>query len=98
MYLQVNNKYASFDTELARNEKNDCVVRSVASAADITYKTAHNFCKEFFGRTDKRGTNNMNIVTQMLLAETSGIELEGKKFGVRVLGKNEIKNRYKLKG
>ena len=40
----------------------------------------------------------MNIVTQMLLAETSGIELEGKKFGVRVLGKNEIKNRYKLKG
>ena len=43
-------------------------------------------------------TNNMNIVSQMLLAETSGIELEGKKFGVRVLGKNEIKNRYKLKG
>ena len=98
MYLNVNEKYASFDSDLARNEKNDCVVRSIASAADITYRTAHNFCKEFFGRTDKRGTNNMNIVTQMLLAETSGIELEGKKFGVRVLGKNEIKNRYKLKG
>jgi len=40
----------------------------------------------------------MNIVTQMLKAEESGIELEGKKFAVRVLGKNEIKNRYKLKG
>ena len=98
MYLKVNEKYASFDTELARNEKNDCVVRSVASAADIAYRTAHNFCKEYFGREDKRGTNNMNIVTQMMLAETTGIELEGKKFGVRVLGKNEIKNRYKLKG
>ena len=98
MYLKVNEKYASFDSELARNEKNDCVVRSVASAADIAYRTAHNFCKEYFGREDKRGTNNMNIVTQMMLAETTGIELEGKKFGVRVLGKNEIKNRYKLKG
>ena len=98
MYLNVNEKYASFDSDLARNEKNDCVVRSVASAADITYRTAHNFCKEFFGRTDKRGTNNMNIVTQMLLAETSGIELEGKKFGVRVLGRDRVKNRYKLKG
>ena len=96
MYLKVNEKYASFDSELARNEKNDCVVRSVASAADIAYRTAHNFCKEFFGREDKRGTNSMNIVTQMMLAETTGIELEGKKFGVRVLGKKEVKNRYKL--
>lgn len=98
MYLKVNNKYASFDSELARSEKNDCVVRSVASAADVTYRTAHKFCKDVFGRTDKRGTNNVNIVSQMLIAETSGIELEGKKFSVRVLGKGEIKNRYKLKG
>ena len=96
MYLNVNEKYSSFDSELARNEKNDCVVRSVASAADVAYRTAHIFCKEFFGREDKRGTNNMNIATQMLFAETTGIELEGKKFAVRVLGKKEIKNRYKL--
>ena len=98
MYLNVNQKYSSFNSELARSEKNDCVVRSVASAADVAYRTAHVFCKEVFGRVDKRGTNNMNIVTQMLKAETTGIELEGKKFAVRVLGKNEIKNRYKLKG
>ena len=50
MYLTVNKKYASFDSDLAKNEKNDCVVRSVASAADITYRTAHKFCKDFFGR------------------------------------------------
>jgi len=98
MYLEINEKYGSFDSKLARSEKNDCVVRSVASAADITYRTAHKFCKEFFGREDKRGTNNMNIVAQMLMAEVSGIELEGKKFSVRVLGTGEIKNRYKLKG
>jgi len=84
MYLNVNQKYSSFNSELARSEKNDCVVRSVASAADVSYRTAHVFCKEVFGREDKRGTNNMNIVTQMLKAETTGIELEGKKFGKSV--------------
>jgi len=98
MYLNVSQKYADFNSELARNEKNDCVVRAVATAADISYRTAHEFCKNVFGRVEKRGTNNMNIVTQMLSAETSGIELEGKKFGVKVLGKSRIRNRYKLKG
>jgi|TARA_B110000858_G_scaffold102467_1_gene117584 hypothetical protein len=97
-YLSVNEKYQSFNSPLAKGEKNDCVVRSIASAADISYRTAHEFCKKSFGRTDKRGTNNMNIVAQMLLAETSGLELEGKKFAVKVLGRRHLKNTYKLKG
>ena len=98
MYLNVSKKYASFDSELAKSEKNDCMVRAVATAADVTYKTAHEFCNMVFGRIEKRGTNNMNIVTQMLSAETSGIELEGRKFGVKVLGKSRIRNKYKLYG
>ena len=98
MYLSVNNKYAQFDSELAKSEKNDCVVRSVASAADVAYNVAHKFCKDVFGRVDKRGTNNLFITTEMLKAETSGIELDGKKFAVRVLGRGEIKNKYKLYG
>lgn len=98
MYLNVNEKYSSFDSELARGEKKDCVVRSIASAADVTYKTAHDFCKNVFSREDKRGTNNFIISTQMLNAETSGIEIGNKKFAVRVLGKKELKNRYKLNG
>ena len=97
-YLKVETSYGDFNNDIAKGEKNDCVVRSLATATGVDYMTAHNFCKEVFGREDKRGTNNMNIVTQMLKAETTGIELEGKKFAVRVLGKNEIKNRYKLKG
>ena len=98
MYLNVNEKYSSFNSELAKSEKNDCMVRALASGADVAYRTAHVFCKEVFGREDKSGTNNMNIFTQMLKAEESGIEIGGKKFAVRVLGKNETKNRYKLKG
>lgn len=98
MYLSVNQKYSSFNSELAKSEKNDCVVRSVASAADVAYNVAHEFCNKVFGRVEKRGTNNVNIVTQMLKAETEGLVIGNKKFAVRVLGRNEIKNRYKLKG
>ena len=98
MYLSVNKKYSSFDSQLAKSEKNDCFVRSIASAADIAYNVAHSFCKEVFGRVDKRGTNSMLIATQMLKAETSGLDIDGKKFAVRVLGKREVRNRYKLKG
>ena len=98
MYLSVNKKYGSFDSDLAKSEKNDCVVRSVASAAEVTYKAAHNFCKNVLSREDKKGTNNFIISTQMLNAEESGIEIEGKKFDVKVLGRDRVKNRYKLKG
>ena len=98
MYLNVNEKYASFSSELAKSEKNDCVVRSVASAAEITYEIAHKFCKDFFGREEKKGTSNLAITTQMLLAEKNGIELGNKKFDVKVLGKDDICNRYKLYG
>lgn len=98
MYLSVNKKYGSFDSDLAKSEKNDCMVRSVASAAGVTYRTAHNFCKNVLSREDKKGTNNFIISTQMLNAEKTGIELEGKKFDVKVLGRGRVKNRYKLYG
>ena len=98
MYLKVNETYSNFDDSLARSEKNDCVVRSLASACNVSYRTAHTFCKEKLNRKDKKGTDNMYIVTQMLLWETMGLEMGDKKLSVRVLGKEEVKNRYKLHG
>ena len=98
MYLKVNKSYSNFNDSLAKNEKNDCVVRSIASACNVSYRTAHTFCKENFNRVDKRGTNNMNIVTQMLKWETTGIEIGEKKLSIRVLPKKETKNKYKLHG
>lgn len=98
MYLQVSEKYSSFNSDLARNEKNDCVVRSLATAAEVSYKTAHDFCSKVLGRIQKRGTDNFAITTQMLNAEMNGLVLEGKKFDVKVLGKKDIKNRYKVNG
>ena len=98
MYLKTNNKYASFDSQLAKAEKADCFVRSLAVAADVDYDTAHKVAKEVFGRKDKQGTLNAMITTMFLKAEQAGLDLGKKKVEVRVLGKRDIKNMYKLKG
>ena len=98
MYLNVNEAYSKFNSDLARNEKNDCVVRSLAVASGSNYETAHTFCKEEFGRTDKRGTDNLNIVTQMLKYSESGLKIGDKELKVEILPKARIKNVYKLRG
>ena len=48
------------ESELAKTEKSDCVVRALASAYDLPYEVAHKFVKERFKRKDKRGTANFN--------------------------------------
>lgn len=98
MYLDVNKAYSAFDSDLAKQEKNDCVVRSVAVASGSTYNEAHSFCREVFGREDKKGTNNLSIVTQMMKFEDEGMMVGDKKLKVKVLGKARIKNKYKLYG
>jgi len=98
MYLSVNSNYQSFNSQLAKEEKNDCVVRSLATATNVQYETAHKFAQDFFGRINKRGTSNLSIAAQMLKFETTGIEIGNKKFTLRVLGRREVKNLYKLRG
>ena len=98
MYLNVNEAYAAFNSKLAKEEKNDCVVRSLAVASGSAYETAHTFCKEEFGREDKRGTNNLNIVTKMLSYSDNGLKIGDKVLDVEILPKSRIKNTYKLKG
>ena len=44
---------------LAAGEKNDCAVRALANAFQITYDVAHKFTAETFGRKARRGTQNM---------------------------------------
>lgn len=80
----------------ARNEKDDCFVRAVASASGSSYDAAHGFVKETFKRQDGQGTQ---------FVDSTMLNLEGKlqEFGqVKVkfekLPKNKIKNTYKLYG
>lgn len=98
MYLSVNSNYSKTDCQLAKAEKNDCVVRSLASATGVSYRTAHTFVKEEMGRESKKGTNNLLLTTRLLKAEEDGLTLGNKKFSLRKLGKEDIKNKYKLKG
>ena len=52
MYLSVNKNYSKTDCKIAKAEKNDCVVRSIAAATGVSYRTAHAFCKEELGRSN----------------------------------------------
>ena len=43
-------------SEIAKAEKNDCVVRAMSNAFGVTYNTAHAFVKATFNRKDRKGT------------------------------------------
>ena len=98
MYLDVNKAYSSFDSNLAKNEKNDCFVRALAVATGSAYETAHEKAKSSFGRPDKKGTPSENIVAQMLNYEQSGMTIGDNTYKVTVLGNKDTKNVYKLYG
>jgi len=46
---------------LALNEKNDCAVRAIANAFNITYDNAHTFTAEKFDRKAKKGVKRYFI-------------------------------------
>ena len=86
------------NSEIAKNENNDCFVRALAAATDMDYDTTHQEVKEQFGRVNKKGTENHMIIGQMLNAEENGLLIGDKKFSVKVLGKARTHNTYKLYG
>lgn len=96
MYLKTNSKYSSFNSQLAKGEKNDCFVRALATAAEVDYETAHQTAKEVFKREDKKGTLGEIISAMFLKAEEAGMQLGKRQISVKVLGKKDIKNRYKV--
>ena len=46
----------SNSNELAKNEKDDCVVRAFANAFGISYNQSHKFTSEKFNRKFKKAT------------------------------------------
>ena len=50
----------------ARNEKNDCFVRAVASASGSYYDAAHTYVKEVFGRQDRQGTQAVGLTMRTI--------------------------------
>lgn len=80
----------------ARNEKNDCFVRAVASASGSSYDAAHAYVKETFKRQERQGT--MFVDSTMLSIEGKLQEFGRVKVKFEKLGKEKIKNTYKLHG
>lgn len=56
-YIQTSTAIIGYsDSVIAKNEKNDCFVRAVASSFDCSYDTAHSWVREKFGRKNRKGT------------------------------------------
>lgn len=49
------------DSVLAKSERNDCVVRAIASAYDIEYNKAHQWVSDKFKRQFRKGTFGLPI-------------------------------------
>ena len=64
----------SSKSEIARSEKNDCVVRAIANAFKVNYDMAHSFVKTNFSRKDGKGTHQTNTILKQLAK--SPIELK----------------------
>ena len=45
-------------SEMAKREKNDCVVRAISAAFDVPYDLAHSFCSVTFKRQVGQGTRD----------------------------------------
>ena len=84
------------NSKIAKQEKNDCFVRAIAAATGSHYDTAHSFVKGNFNRENGKGTELVPL--HMMNLEEKGMEVENKEFGVKVLSKDQITNKYKLYG
>lgn len=80
----------------AKNEKNDCFVRAVASASGSSYEAAHSYVKNVFGRQDRQGTQAVGLTMRTIegkLQEFGNVKVKFEK-----LPKEKLVNTYKLYG
>ena len=83
-------------SELARQEKNDCVVRAVAAASGSAYEPAHQFVKEVFGRNNNEGTFGVGVTIEKIAGVAQKIGKTETTF--EVLPEDKKVNYYKLYG
>jgi len=92
--MKIQNFKSGYDvtkgSAIAAGEKNDCAVRAIANAFNITYDVAHAFTAETFKRKARRGTKAMFVTLQSLgsvafdlfsdtlFPETKEFKLDGK--------------------
>ena len=93
MLKNFENGYAvSGSSEVAKGEKNDCVVRAIANACDVNYDQAHKYVAETFDRKKGKGTQLFNTLLktnkEMVFDEVGQLDLftQGIKRNVKHIG------------
>lgn len=54
------------ESTLAKSESSDCVVRAIASAAEMDYDSAHQFVKQKFKRKNGKGTFGFGTIMNLM--------------------------------
>ncbi len=80
------------DSKFGKYEKNDCVVKAVATAFEVDYDAAHEFVRIKFKRINGQGT--FNFYSHMNVLSTNDFEFSNKK--IRMI-KRDIGMKYKVK-
>lgn len=86
------------NSQIAKNETNDCFVRALAAATGQDYDTAHSVATINFNRDHKKGVSLGDLVSTMERAQREGLEVGNTVYGVKSLRGASIKNYYKLRG
>ena len=60
-----NGYQVSGSSAIAKEERNDCVVRAIANACDVNYDQAHKYCVETFDRKKGKGTQLFTTLLKM---------------------------------
>jgi len=71
----------------AKGEKNDCFVRAIMNACDVTYDEAHAWVEQRFNRKKGRGTRAAGVILRSI---ATGKETLFSKFQIGYLGKNPL--------
>jgi hypothetical protein len=76
-YISSSNAIKGYtESQIAKSENNDCVVRAIASATDMDYDSAHEFVKETFKRKNGKGT--FGFIQGMNLMSKNNKQINGK--------------------
>ena len=94
-YLATNSKYSNLKIK-GQKTKNDCTVRSLATAFNVSFRTAFKLAEDKFMREPGKGVNSVIIKDAFESGKFN--KVDGRKFSVRTMKKDEITNAYKVKG
>jgi hypothetical protein len=78
------------------NEKNDCVVRSLASVCDAYYEEVHTYCKETFERKNCKGVRYHLIKDTLKNAEDTSTKIFNNNVEEIDVNKYKNENKYKV--